>query len=70
MGWHSFDQSLLKAFKEEIITPETALMFCTHKNKMRRDIDMEVKLRDQCTKSRRACGWNRMQPEDFANAFQ
>jgi twitching motility protein PilT len=47
MGWHSFDQSLLAAFKQEIITAETALMFCTHKNKMRRDIDMEVKLRDQ-----------------------
>ncbi len=47
LGWHSFDQSLLKAFKEETITAETALLFCTHKNKMRRDIDMEVKLRSQ-----------------------
>ena len=47
MGWHSFDQSLLRAFKEEIITAETALTFCAHKNKMRRDIEMSVKLRDQ-----------------------
>ena len=47
MGWHSFDQSLLNAFKEEIISAETALIFCAHKNKMRRDIDMVVKLRDQ-----------------------
>jgi twitching motility protein PilT len=47
MGWHSFDQSLLRAFKEEIITDETALTFCAHKNKMRRDIEMSVKLRDQ-----------------------
>ncbi len=47
MGWHSFDQSLLQAFKDGIITDETALIFCAHKNKMRRDIDMVVKLRDQ-----------------------
>ncbi|MEO5721691.1 MAG: PilT/PilU family type 4a pilus ATPase [Chthoniobacterales bacterium] len=47
MGWHSFDQSLLRAFREDIISDETALMFCAHKNKMRRDIDMAIKLRDQ-----------------------
>ncbi|MFN2507198.1 MAG: type IV pilus twitching motility protein PilT [Chthoniobacterales bacterium] len=47
MGWHSFDQALLDAFKEELITDETALIFCAHKNKMRRDIDMLIKLRDQ-----------------------
>ncbi len=46
MGWHSFDQSLLAAFKDEMITAEAALMFCAHKNKMRRDIDMAVRLRD------------------------
>ncbi len=47
MGWHSFDQSLLTAFEDEKITAETALMFCAHKNKMRRDLDMLIKLRDQ-----------------------
>lgn len=47
MGWHSFDQSLLTAFKADQITDETALMFCAYKNKMRRDIDMAIKLRDQ-----------------------
>jgi twitching motility protein PilT len=46
MGWHSFDQSLLAAYKAELITDETALIFCAHKNKMRRDIDMVKKLRD------------------------
>ena len=46
MGWHSFDQSLLEAYKSELITDETALIFCAHKNKMRRDIDMVKKLRD------------------------
>ncbi len=47
MGWHSFDQALLEAYKADQITDETALMFCAHKNKMRRDIDMVKKLRDQ-----------------------
>jgi twitching motility protein PilT len=47
MGWHSFDQSLLSAYKEDLITDETALIFCAHKNKMRRDIDMVKKLRHQ-----------------------
>jgi twitching motility protein PilT len=46
MGWHSFDQSLLKAFKADQITDETALIFCAHKNKMRRDIEMVQKLRN------------------------
>src|ERR1043166_6442626 len=45
LGWHSFDQSLLKAYKADQITDETALIFCAHKNKMRRDIDMLKKLR-------------------------
>jgi twitching motility protein PilT len=44
-GWHSFDQSLLKAYEAEEITEETAVIFSTHKTKMRRDIDMSKKLR-------------------------
>ena len=44
-GWHSFDQSLLKAYEADAITEETALIFSTHKTKMRRDIDMIKKLR-------------------------
>jgi twitching motility protein PilT len=43
-GWHTFDQSLLKAYQENLITEETALVCCTHKNKMGRDIDMTKKL--------------------------
>jgi twitching motility protein PilT len=46
MGWHTFDQSLLKAYKADLITDETATIFCAHKNKMRRDIDMVKKLRN------------------------
>lgn len=45
LGWHSFDQSLMHAFEQELITEETALLFCTHKNKMRRDLEMAKKLR-------------------------
>src|SRR5205823_9653365 len=45
MGWHTFDQSLMRAFEEELISEETALLFCTHKNKMRRDLEMAKKLR-------------------------
>jgi twitching motility protein PilT len=44
-GWHSFDQSILKAYEADEITEETALIFATHKTKMRRDIDMSKKLR-------------------------
>jgi twitching motility protein PilT len=44
-GWHSFDQSLLKAYEAEEITDETATLYATHKTKMRRDIEMSKKLR-------------------------
>jgi twitching motility protein PilT len=45
LGWHSFDQMLLKAYEADLITEETALTFCTHKHKMRRDVDLLKKLR-------------------------
>jgi twitching motility protein PilT len=45
MGWHSFDQSLMHAFEDDLISEETALLFCTHKNKMRRDLEMAKKMR-------------------------
>jgi twitching motility protein PilT len=44
-GWHSFDQSLLKAYETGDITEETAVLFSTHKTKMRRDIEMMKKMR-------------------------
>jgi twitching motility protein PilT len=47
MGWHTFDQSLLEAYKADLITDETTIIFCAHKNKMRRDIDMVKKLRNR-----------------------
>src|SRR6267143_354521 len=45
LGWHSFDQSLLKAFEADLIAEDTAIIFCAHKHKMRKDIDMLKKLR-------------------------
>ena len=44
-GWHTFDQSLLKAYEANLITEDTATIFCAHKNKMRRDLDVLKKLR-------------------------
>lgn len=44
-GWHTFDQSLLKAYEADQITDETAIIFSTHKTKMRRDIDLQKKMR-------------------------
>jgi twitching motility protein PilT len=40
LGWHTFDQGLLKAFEANLITEENALMYCTNKTKMRRDLDI------------------------------
>jgi hypothetical protein len=37
---------LLKAYESDFITEETALTFCTHNHKMRRDIDLLKKLRE------------------------
>jgi twitching motility protein PilT len=38
-GWHSFEQSLLAAFETEVISEETALLYCTNKSAMRQRID-------------------------------
>src|ERR1700730_7990057 len=45
LGWHSFDQSILKAYEADLISEDTALIFCAHKHKMRKDIDLLKKLR-------------------------
>jgi twitching motility protein PilT len=39
-GWHSFEQSLLKAFMAGLITEETALLHAAHKSKLRQAIDL------------------------------
>jgi twitching motility protein PilT len=38
-GWHSFEQSLLAAFKAGKVTEETAMLYCIDKNGMRRELD-------------------------------
>ncbi|HTR41627.1 MAG TPA: PilT/PilU family type 4a pilus ATPase [Pseudomonadales bacterium] len=45
-GWHSFEQSLLKAFERELITDETALLYSVNKSTMRQRIDMANKQKD------------------------
>ena len=42
-GWHSFEQSLLKAFEDGLITDETALLYCTNKSQMHQRVDAAKK---------------------------
>jgi twitching motility protein PilT len=44
-GWHSFDQSILEAYKAGTVDEETALFSCTNKGKMRRDLEHVQKQR-------------------------
>lgn len=43
MGWHTFDQSLLKAVQAGQISDDTALMYSNNKGRMRRDLDNMAK---------------------------
>ena len=45
-GWHSFEQSLLKAYEQDLITEETALLYCVNKANMRQRVDLASKRRD------------------------
>jgi twitching motility protein PilT len=45
LGWHTFDQSIIEAYKAGIITEETAVVSCTNKAKVRRDLDLLQKQR-------------------------
>jgi twitching motility protein PilT len=49
-GWHSFEQSLTKAFEQNLITEETALLSCVNRNQMSQRIDAIKKLQDEGTK--------------------
>jgi twitching motility protein PilT len=40
LGWYSFDQSLLKALEENLVSDETALLYCNDKGRMRRELDL------------------------------
>ncbi len=39
MGWHSFEQSLAKAFEDDLITDETALLYSVNKSLMHQRVD-------------------------------
>jgi twitching motility protein PilT len=43
LGWQTFDQSIIAAFKAGLITEETALVSCTNKGKVRRELDLVQK---------------------------
>jgi twitching motility protein PilT len=38
-GWHSFEQSLYKAYEQGLITDETAILYCSNKMKMVQRLD-------------------------------
>jgi len=43
-GWHSFEQSLLKAYEDDLITEETALLHSVKKSQMHQRLDQAKKL--------------------------
>jgi len=43
--WHSFEQSLIKAYEEDLITEETAMLYCVNKSQMRQRVDQANKRR-------------------------
>jgi twitching motility protein PilT len=45
-GWHSFEQSLIKAYEEDLITEETAILYCINKSQMRQRVDLVNKRRE------------------------
>src|SRR4051812_38892006 len=45
LGWHTFDQSIVEAYKTNKITEETALVSCTNKARLRRELDVVQKQR-------------------------
>ena len=44
-GWHSFEQSLVKSFEADLITEETALLYCLNKSAMHQRLDYIKKTR-------------------------
>jgi twitching motility protein PilT len=45
-GWHSFEQSLIKVYEEDLITEETAILYCINKSHMHQLIDAVNKRRE------------------------
>jgi twitching motility protein PilT len=45
LGWHTFDQSIVEAYKAGTVDEETALVSCSNKGKVRRELDLLQKQR-------------------------
>jgi twitching motility protein PilT len=43
LGWLTFDQSLLRACEADLVTEETAMLYCTNKSSMHRELDLLAK---------------------------
>jgi twitching motility protein PilT len=39
-GWHTFEQSLIRAYEQDLITEETTMIYCANKTKMLQRIDL------------------------------
>jgi twitching motility protein PilT len=46
-GWHTFDQSLLRALEAGLLSEETVVTYCTNKGKMRQALDQRRKQRGE-----------------------
>ena len=44
-GWMTFDQSILRAYEDDLITEETARLFASRKGRITRGIDLIQKAR-------------------------
>jgi twitching motility protein PilT len=47
LGWKTFDHSILEAYRAGIISDETAIVSCTNKGKIQRELDLIQKQRGQ-----------------------
>jgi twitching motility protein PilT len=48
-GWKTFDMAILELFEQELITEETALLYCTNKGIVTRGIDRIKKIKGEST---------------------
>lgn len=69
LGWHSFDQSLLKAYEANLITEEAAMLYCTNKGKVRRDLDLVKKVRGAVTEAPSGLKLNVHAPGERSRTF-
>jgi Tfp pilus assembly protein, pilus retraction ATPase PilT len=63
LGWQTFDQAIVEALKSGIITEDTALLSCTNKGKMRRELDLLQKQQHGVSKEEAPSGLKLHIPE-------